>query len=173
MNIQKGFTLIELLVTITIISIMAGVSIPSFFQMLRRSRFETEAQTIVETILEVRDAALSGQACETNPPYVFNTQKPISNQIKFCLSDLDLQYSQLISAGENPISIRFGGDPFQMILWGAAQPLGVTRSYYTIESNFDETVWTVCLNAVKGFPELHTQQCDCYETIEDSTIPDC
>jgi len=62
-NISNGFTLIELIVTIAIISILAGIAVPSFQNTIRKNRIDTEAQRIFIALNRARNNALT-----TNSP---------------------------------------------------------------------------------------------------------
>lgn len=172
MNTKTGFTLIELLVTITVSSLVLSVSAPRFFHMIEKNNFEIEAEEIIERFFDLRSIALSGKNCEEegNPPdYKFSVGSG-GLTITGCFEDLVLEHS-LVLPGTSSLTTSFQRDPFQMILKSSGSVL--TQSFYRIESTNLDTpeTWTVCLKAVKGFPEVYDFECDCWA--EDSTLIDC
>lgn len=55
---QKGFTLVELMVTVLIASILIGVGVPSFMNMLRSNRTATIANELLAALYLTRSEAL-------------------------------------------------------------------------------------------------------------------
>lgn len=60
---KSGFSLIEILVAITLASIMAVISAPSFSKMRREETFRSEVQSLVNAISEARSNAMSNKMC--------------------------------------------------------------------------------------------------------------
>ena len=60
-----GFTLLELLISLTVISILLGIGIPSFSAQLQRTRLETATSTMLDALALARTRAISTNARTT------------------------------------------------------------------------------------------------------------
>jgi len=59
---QQGLTLIELVIAVTILGILLGTGIPSFQNMMKRSRSDADTERIAQTIRFARAFAISQNA---------------------------------------------------------------------------------------------------------------
>ncbi|TSE28789.1 hypothetical protein Tther_01863 [Tepidimonas thermarum] len=56
---RRGFTLIEVLVTISILTILAAIGIPSFQQLIKDKRLETHRDALQSALAVARSAAIA------------------------------------------------------------------------------------------------------------------
>jgi len=56
---QKGFTLIEAIITLAIVTILAAMATPGFFNLLNKRRISASANTIYSTLQEARSLAIT------------------------------------------------------------------------------------------------------------------
>lgn len=59
----SGFTIIEILTTITILGIIATISVPEYWRWRDRDQFRAQGQAFFDTLLDARNAALTNKLC--------------------------------------------------------------------------------------------------------------
>lgn len=62
MSSARGFSLVELMITIVVLSILVGVGMPSFVQMLRNAEIRTAGEALVNGLQRARAEAVSRNA---------------------------------------------------------------------------------------------------------------
>jgi len=70
---QKGFTLIELTVVIAIIGVLAIITVPNYYQSIKKAKYETAVSTIVTLIKEARNMSIIGNLTKSGSDLIAQT----------------------------------------------------------------------------------------------------
>lgn len=109
---QPGFTLLELMVTVAVIAIIASIAMPSFREMLLRSRLTSAANEITAAMQQARMEALRTNARVELCPSTNGTACAGSNWARFImvssrqglLKDIRLNPSSITALGSSNVT---------------------------------------------------------------------
>jgi len=113
-NAQAGFNLIELMVVVTVLSVILGIAIPSFMDLIRDSKSRTQSNQILSYLHFARSEAVKRQlnieARLTQLSTGWNIQI-LRTDTEELLRRLDVSDTAVILAGDNAITFDPRGRP--------------------------------------------------------------
>jgi prepilin-type N-terminal cleavage/methylation domain-containing protein len=118
---RQAFTLLELMVTVAVIGIVSSIVIPSTFRFLQEQKLRQAANELVSYLLTarakaLREASVSGKACEVMLDASNKTVSPTTNQpANACNDSPPLPVLNLIAASggsDLTITASEGNSPF-------------------------------------------------------------
>jgi type IV fimbrial biogenesis protein FimT len=72
-NRSSGFTLIELMVTLAVLGIVIGIAVPSFAELIRNNRAESQSSSVVNAFSVARSEAVKRGTTVTVAPLTAGT----------------------------------------------------------------------------------------------------
>ena len=72
-NRSSGFTLIELMVTVAVLGIAIGIAVPSFAELIKNNRAESQSNAVVNALSLARSEAIKRGATVTVAPLTAGT----------------------------------------------------------------------------------------------------
>jgi len=117
---RQAFTLLELMVTVAVIGIVSSIVIPSTFRFLQEQKLRQAANELVSYLLTarakaLREASVSGKACEVMLDNSDKTASPTTNPANVCKDAPPLPILNLGTAsgdGNLTITSNQGSSPY-------------------------------------------------------------
>lgn len=113
-----GFTFVEMAAVLSIISILAALSIPSFFRIIGRHKLQTAAVLIAEDIREIQQRNISEESTEYHLKF-----DCINDKYYLCRTTNSYRIVGLPS-GIDLVGTNFGSQCLEFNLKGAPRPYG-------------------------------------------------
>jgi len=107
---KQGFTLIELLVSLSVVMLMAGIAIPRYNVLRRRSALLSSSYELSQRLREAQELSLSGGEVETGGGF---TEVPAGYGIYI---DINNPQRYILYADLRPANQKFDGEPDDKII---------------------------------------------------------
>ena len=121
---QRGFSLIELMVTITVLSVLTAIAVPSFTTLSNRNRLAAQANELLSAVQYARTEAIRSSASVT-----------------FCGADsADADSDADCADGEQPVWVvigRTGGVQEQLRVFAVKEPMHVSSDLEKVTFSSD------------------------------------